>query len=106
MFDRRKLARFTVTPPAEATLQTMCEMAVKHAGDDGWIAVGKEVGIVGEVMGLELGDADAPISLSVRVVESRPMVIDGAVLHRLQLRVVPSPAQYETGTAARVPRMA
>jgi hypothetical protein len=49
------------------------------------VAVGRHAGIAGDLVSVELADADPFQRIEMRIVESRPIVLDGAVRHRMQL---------------------
>jgi hypothetical protein len=51
-------------------------------------AVSQVPGMAGEEMTLDLMGAGATLGLRVRVIDSRPMMIEGAVRHRIRLVVV------------------
>jgi len=52
------------------------------------VAFGHLPGVVGEVVRLDLSGGGHTISLEVRVGESRPVIVDGGVRHRLLFDVV------------------
>ena len=58
-------------------------------------------GVLGETMTLDLMGGGITLGLKVTVLESRPVVIDGAVRHRLRLGMIPMAVTgCEGGTAA------
>jgi len=58
-------------------------------GTDGVVrAISHVPGVSGEHMTLELAGAGAVATLRVRVIDSRPIVLEGAVRHELQLAVL------------------
>ena len=85
MLGRRSHERFTLTLSAEGMLRTLRDVIVQRGTNNEWIAIGREPGVTGETLVLDLGSAEVPVRFTVRVLESRPVVVDGRVLHRLRL---------------------
>ena len=84
MFGRRSHQRFSFSTPAEGTFRVVRDVLVEHIDGDRFTALSRRAGIVGETLMLELSETGgAPVS--VRTIESRPAVGDGAVRHRLVL---------------------
>jgi len=52
------------------------------------IAISGEAAVIGESMVIDIPENEATHAVSVQVVESRPIVVDGAIRHRLRLRRV------------------
>ena len=90
MFGRRSHARFTVTPSVKGVLRVLKDVVVQATQGEDVIAIAGEAGIIGEHLTMELIGRDENIGVLVRVTESRPVMIDGAVRHRLCLRRVDS----------------
>ena len=90
MLGRRSHERFTLTLSAEGMLRILRDVIVQRSPNNEWIAISREPGVTGETVVLDLGSAEVPIRFTVRVVESRPVVVDGAVRHRLRLDKVRS----------------
>lgn len=84
MSGRRSYARFNISPSSEGVLRVLRDVTVEEARPDEVVVIGREAGVVGEVMTIEITE---PISVggAVRVVESLPIIIDGAVRHRMRL---------------------
>jgi hypothetical protein len=85
MSGRRSYARFNINPSSEGILRVLRDVTVQHVQNDEVIVVGREAGVIGEVMSIESTEP-ATIDGHVRVVESFPVIIDGAVRHRLRLQ--------------------
>jgi hypothetical protein len=86
MFGRRSHSRFAVSPRPEGVLRVMCDVTVERTTGqhEEVTAVSRESGIVGESIVVEIpGDA---VRLSMFVVESRPVIVSGAVRHRVRMR--------------------
>ena len=85
---RRSQPRFTVVNPWEGTMRVLRDVVVDRNGESELFALSAAPGVVGEEMSLELITGANRRSLRVRVVESRPVIVAGAVQHRLQLEMV------------------
>ena len=90
MFGRRSHTRFTVTPPVKGVLRVLSDVVVQASEDGDVTAIAREAGIIGEHLTMELVGSEENIGVLVRVTESRPVIIDGAVRYRLRLRRVDS----------------
>ncbi len=62
----------------------------------GLLAVGHAPAVAGEALHLDVTADDQRLELNVEVVESRPVIIDGGVRHRLRLRVIGTPSIAST----------
>lgn len=88
MAGRRRHERFAMGGQWEGALRLRRDVAVE-SGIDGTLAVTSDVpGVADEILTLELIGVGASESLTVQVVESRPVVVDGAVRHSLRLAVL------------------
>jgi hypothetical protein len=66
------------------------DVTIHQNGGGEVVVMSREPGVVSEQMALEMPDSGvAPVR--VEVAESRPLIVDGAVRHRLRLRVVSAP---------------
>jgi hypothetical protein len=61
-------------------------MVVQRAERGGFVAISSEPAVVGEALTLDLTADETEVSLPVRVHEARPVVVDGALRHRLVLQ--------------------
>lgn len=86
MFGRRSHARFAISGTSEGVLRVLRDVIVQHIGGAELIAISREPGVIGETLALEVAEQDNPFKTIVRVLESRPVVIDGTVRHRLRLQ--------------------
>lgn len=86
MFGRRSYARFSLAPSGAGVLRVLRDVIVQDVGRDEWLVVGREPAAVGDAMTLQLTEFDADSSVSVQVLESRPILVDGAIRHRLRLQ--------------------
>jgi len=69
---------------AEGVLRLARDIALHERRDGDWTATSRDAGVLGEVVLIDL--LDEGITLTARIVESKPIVIDGAIRHRLWLR--------------------
>lgn len=90
MRGRRRDQRFTLSVPWEGALRVPADVVIEQYGE-------KEVSVVStapahrdELLTLDARgtDSDPGVTMSVRVTESVPVLIDGVVRHRLRLAIV------------------
>jgi hypothetical protein len=98
MAGRRSHPRFAVESPWNGSLRILRDVAVHRSRHGELEAVSHAAAIAGETMTLNLTAAGRSIGLKVRVIDSRPVMIDGAVRHRIRL----SPVEPHARTAQRV----
>ena len=73
--------------PVEGVLRVLRDVIVYCIGDQQWIAVGREPAVVGEILMLDVNDGDSRKRLTMCVVvESRPVILDGDMRHRIRLQ--------------------
>ena len=84
MLGRRSHERFSVAPPLEGTLRVFQDVLIHRSREGDLVAIARDAGVVGELLALDEAGVDAE-EMIVRVVESRPVVMEGAVRHRLRL---------------------
>jgi len=81
-------------------MRILRDVVVDRTSRDELMAVCQVPGVLGETMTLELMGGGMTLGLRVMVLESRPVVIDGAVRHRLRLALIPSTSEAAVaGTA-------
>ena len=88
MSGRRSHPRVVVIPAAEGRVRLLRDVVVQQIESTGVVAISREPGTIGEMLVLELPSGHTVERHYVRVVESRPLVVDGTVRHRLQLETV------------------
>lgn len=88
MSGRRRHERFAVSEPWDGALRVLRDVLVVEDHPGILKAIGHVPAVAGEHMTLEVAGAGAVATLRVRVVESRPIVLDGAVRHELLLAVL------------------
>jgi hypothetical protein len=87
MLGRRSDKRYRLTEPADGVVRFYRDVIVERHGDE-WIAIGREPAVAGETLVLDVLDLDegAPQGrFVVCVIESRPVLVDGDVRHRIRL---------------------
>lgn len=90
MSGRRSHSRFTITPASDGVLRVLYDVVVQEWAANELIAISREPGVVGEVIALQIVDSGVTMDTAARVTESRPLIADGAVRHRLRLERVRS----------------
>ena len=99
MFDRRRDKRYRLTEPASGVVRMFRDVIVRRQGDEEWIAISREAGVTGETMLLDVAeheDSDLGRRIAVCVIESRPVIVDGEMRHRLRLHASePAPILFE-----------
>jgi hypothetical protein len=88
MRRRRRDPRYLLASPWEGTFRIPGEVVIERRDeerDELWVLSG----VPAHREELLTLDVAGPKTLTVRVVESRPVLIDGGVRHRLRLAIVP-----------------
>jgi hypothetical protein len=86
MSGRRSHVRFTINGSSPGVLRVLRDVVVQHAEGGGLIALSDEPAVVGERFMVSLPD-DAPArTFEARVIDSRPVILNGNVRHRLRLQ--------------------
>lgn len=88
MSGRRSHTRFAVANPWNGAIRFLRDVVVDRPERDELLAVSHAPAIVGEEMSLDLMGGGQNVAVKVRVIESRPVIIDGAVRHRIRLGLV------------------
>jgi hypothetical protein len=89
MRGRRSHLRFAVASPWDGAVRVLREAVIARTSRDELMAVCQAPGLAGEPMTLDLMGGGSTMRCNVVVVESRPVIISGAVRHRLRLALVP-----------------
>ena len=100
MSGRRSHSRFAVATPWNGTIRVLRDVLVNRSSGDELMAISHNAAITGEEMSLGLVAAGASLDLRVRVLESRPVIIDGNVRHRIRLAVVAPAVRVESPEGA------
>jgi hypothetical protein len=88
MLGRRSYERFSLVPPVEGALRVFQDVVLQRDAGGGLVAYGREAGVVGEVLAVDDAQACVEPGTPVRVTESHPVILQGAVRHRLRLEPV------------------
>ena len=88
--DRRRDKRFKFTEPAAGALRLFPDVLVQQDGPDEWTGISRQPATAGETLVLDVVQFDAVEGeiyrrLPVCVVESRPVIVDGDMRHRIRL---------------------
>jgi hypothetical protein len=90
MRGTRRDPRFALSVPWEGSLKVPGDVTVeRYSGDEVWV-VSASPAHIDEVLTLDLIGSDPAATVSVRVVESTPVLVDGAVRHGLRLVILSS----------------
>ena len=84
MLGRRSHARISLESGAEGVLSLARDISVRASGDGHLVAISRDAAVIGERVRVLL--ADDEIIVVAEVIESKPVVCDGAVRHRLLMR--------------------
>ena len=88
MSGRRSHPRFAVATPWDGAIRILRDVVVNRTADDELLAISNTAGVVGEMQSLELMGGGYTAMVRVRVLDSRPIIIDGTVRHRIRLGLV------------------
>ena len=94
MSGRRSYQRFDITPSSEGVLRVLRDVVVRQTQEDDLLVIGREAGVVGDIMTLEIAELGTT-GTEVQVVESVPVIVDGTVRHALRLRRVDTPSSTD-----------
>jgi len=83
MLGRRSYARVAISAGAEGVLSLARDVGI-HLDNGQLVAISREPGVLGETVVIAVPDEVG--NIPVEIVESRPIIVHGAVRHRLWLR--------------------
>lgn len=86
MLGRRSHARVSIESGGEGVLRLTRDVSVRVKGEDQLVAISRDAGAIGERVRVVL--LDEQMDIAAEVIESKPVMCDGAVRHRLLLRRV------------------
>ena len=86
MLGRRSHDRVSIESGGEGFLSVTRDIAVRIDNHGRMVAIGRDAGSLGERVRVALPDQQ--MDLIAEVIESRPVVCDGAVRHQLLLRPI------------------
>jgi hypothetical protein len=84
MLGRRSHARISLESDADGVLSLARDISVRTSGDGHLVAISRDAATIGERVRVLL--ADDEVTVIAEVIESRPVICDGAVRHRLLMR--------------------
>ena len=87
MSGRRSHARFSVLPTPEGVFRVLRDVVVRSTTDEHLVVVGRQPGVRGELLSLHSPD-DSDSTVVAEVLESHPVIVDGAVRYELRLQPV------------------
>jgi hypothetical protein len=93
MSGRRSHPRFAVATPWDGSMRVLRDVVVDRVNREELLVISQVPGIVSEEMSLDLVGAGTAMELRVRVIESRPVIIEGGVRHRIRLSVIQPDAE-------------
>lgn len=102
MSGRRSQPRFAVSAPWDGAMRVLRNVVVDRLDRDELLVISHGAAVVDEEMTLDLMGAGQSLLLRVRVIESRPVIVDGAVRHRIRLTVLRPGAELVLSEAADV----
>jgi hypothetical protein len=88
MSGRRRHERFAPAQPWDGALKVLRDVIVQEDALGGLVAIGQAPGVIGEQMTLDLAGGGHVVTFTVRVRESRPVILDGSLRHRIRLDVL------------------
>jgi len=84
MLGRRSHARISLQSGAEGILKLSRDISVRANGDGQLVAISRDAAAIGERVHVLLADDD--VDVIAEIIESKPVICDGAVRHRLLMR--------------------
>ena len=100
MSGRRSHPRFTVATPWDGAVRVLRDVVISRIGPHELLAVSQSPGLVGEEMSLDVTGGGASLGVRVKVIESAPILFNGAVRHRIRLALLDA-ARPSTAAAER-----
>ena len=97
MSGRRSHPRYAVATPWEGAMRVLRDVVVSRADGNEVHAVSQVAAVVGEEMTLDVMGAGAAMNFRVRVIESRPLMVQGVVRHQVKLAMVGSNGEAPVG---------
>ena len=106
MSGRRKHERFAPAQPWDGALTLLRDVIVQEDASGGVVTFGQAPGVLGEELTLDIAGAGHVVTLKVRVQESRPVILEGHVRHRVRLEVLTRSRRPEVPDSTLVPELA
>jgi hypothetical protein len=102
MSGRRRHPRFVPSQSWDGAVRILRDVMVQAEPDGRLTAFGHAPGVAGEQLALDLAGGGQAVSLRVQVIESRPVILDGGVRHRIQLEILEPPPACDEDDTGRV----
>jgi hypothetical protein len=93
MSGRRGHQRSTIGSPASGAVRVLRDVVIERMDHEELVVISQGPAVIGEEMSLQLFSPSGCIALTVRVLDSRPVVIAGSMQHRLRVVVMKQGAQ-------------
>ena len=87
MSGRRMNSRLRVEYPWSGTMRLSRQVSIHDATGQGIVVMSATPGVIDEELLLEMVNGEETARLRAKVVESRPVIVDGSVRHRVRLVV-------------------
>ena len=87
MSGRRSDPRFLVASPWDGAVQVLRDVVVNRVHPKELVAISIAPGVIGEEMSLDLMTEGSNVAVRVHVLESRPIIVNGAVRHEIRLGI-------------------
>lgn len=98
MAERRRCERFSLVYPVDAQVSVLHDVHIEEAGPNNLAVLCTTPGVRGEEMTVRIGPSDGVQSTVIgRTVGTEPRMVDGRVMHRIQLAVTGAPAMPRVG---------
>jgi hypothetical protein len=72
--------------PTDGVVRVFRDVIVRRESDEEWIAISREAAVVGETLVLDVDEGEERQRFTVCVIESRPVIVDGDMRHRIRLQ--------------------
>ena len=95
MAGRRSHPRYGMATPWQGALRVLREVVVEMRGTDELVAVSHSPGVIDDEMFLELIGEGRNVQVKVRVIDSQPVIVGGAVRYRLRLELASTDSANE-----------
>jgi hypothetical protein len=99
MSGRRSHPRFAVANPWSGAIRILRDVVIDRTERDELLAVSNAAAVIGEVLSLDLIGGGQNVAMKVRVIDSRPVIIDGTVRHRVRLALPDAKPEPMTETS-------
>ena len=87
MSGRRSDPRLLVASPWDGAIHVLRDVVVNRVHRKELVAISTAPGVIGEQMSLDLMTEGNNVAVRVQVLESRPVIINGAVRHEIRLGI-------------------